>query len=621
MDYEGRPCVVYAEELARLQTAEQLGERAILQNGRYIYHDDALRFLCEVGSARLDFGDFPSGLCILERFCPSDPCDEIMECALEFKEIIEGRFPRYTERFQRIWSRFLANRGALERIYGRLPVSVFQADLNPGNILLDRDMRFAGVLDLNLTGRDTALNVFFRELWINFDEDSPDKRENNMYYVEENSEKALRSFLDNLLLMKNSYHFTQAEKEAAPLLYRYLRPFWWRPLHALKRDQADPEKVGQILSWIETEQSRGIDFERIMARDPCGTDRGGTADTKAVMDKRRGGASMDIIEVSHLVKEYKKIKKESGLRGAVKNLFVQKAEYVRAVDDISFSIEKGDVVGYIGPNGAGKSTTVKMLSGIMRPTSGEILIDGVSPQRDRKRVVRNLGVVFGQRSQLNWDLRLGETFELLKRIYQIEDSDYKKNLGALNEIFQIDRFIDTPVRQLSLGQRMRGDLVAAMLHSPDVLFLDEPTIGLDVEAKYSVRKFIKEVNQRNKTTIILTTHDLGDIQELCQRVIIINEGKIIEDGSLDTLVDKIAPYRHLIIDFYRPATIPHLHAELVSVNEARAVYRFRKDEITAARLIEDISHIAPIKEVGLEEAKIDDIIRTVYQQGDVSCDR
>ena len=278
---------------------------------------------------------------------------------------------------------------------------------------------------------------------------------------------------------------------------------------------------------------------------------------------------------------------------------------ITALNDVTFTIPKGRIFGLLGTNGAGKSTTVKMLSGIMRPTSGEILIDGISPQEDRKRVVRNLGVVFGQRSQLNWDLRLGETFELLKRIYQIEDKTYTENLGTLNEIFQIDRFIDTPVRQLSLGQRMRGDLVAAMLHSPEVLFLDEPTIGLDVEAKYSVRKFIKEINQRGKTTII---------QELCQRVIIINEGAIIEDGSLDDLIDKIAPYRHLIIDFYHPVTIPHPHAELVSVREARSVYRFRKDEITAARLIEDISHTAPIKEVGLEEAKIDDIIRTVYHQ-------
>ena len=319
-----------------------------------------------------------------------------------------------------------------------------------------------------------------------------------------------------------------------------------------------------------------------------------------------------MIEVENLCKTFRVARREAGFREAVKALFRREYEEIHALNDISFSIGEGEMVGYIGPNGAGKSTTVKMLSGIMRPTSGEILIDGISPQRDRKRVVRNLGVVFGQRSQLNWDLRLGETFELLKRIYQIDDRTYADNLGMLNEIFQIDRFIDTPVRQLSLGQRRRGDLMAAMLHSPEVLFLDEPTIGLDVEAKYSVRKFIKEINQRGKTTIILTTHDLGDIQELCQRVIIINEGAIIEDGSLDELIDKIAPYRHLIIDFYHPVTIPHPRAELVSVSEVRSVYRFRKDEITAARLIEDISHTAPIKEVGLKEARIDDIIRTAY---------
>lgn len=322
---------------------------------------------------------------------------------------------------------------------------------------------------------------------------------------------------------------------------------------------------------------------------------------------------MNVIEVKNVVKEYKKVKKEKGLKGSIKNLFVQKVEYVRAVDDISFHIEQGDIVAYIGPNGAGKSTTVKMLSGILRPTSGEILINGLSPQKNRKQVVKNIGVVFGQRSQLNWDLRLGETFELLKRIYQIDDETYESNLKMFDDILEINKFIDTPVRQLSLGQRMRGDLVAAMLHSPKVLFLDEPTIGLDVEAKYSIRKFIKEINERSGTTIILTTHDLGDIQELCKRLIIINEGKIIEDGSLDELIDKIAPYRHLIIDFYKQVEIPHPKAEIVSVNEARTVYKFRKDEITAAQLIEDISKISPIKEISLQETKIDDIIRAAYK--------
>ena len=264
VEYEGRQCVVYAEEFSRYKAADQFEEKQIIQNGRNIYHDSALRFLCTVGAARLDLADFPSGLCILERFCPSDPCDEVMECALEFKEIIEKQFPEYRKRFQQIWDSFLANRDALGQIYGQLPASVFQADLNPTNILLDDDLRFVGVLDFNLCGRDAVLNVLFRELWINFDEDSLDKRKNNMYYAEKNNEAALQSFLHNLMLVKATYSFTELERQAAPLLYRYLRVFWWRPLHALKRDKDDPEKVGAILAWIEKEQAREIDFETVM---------------------------------------------------------------------------------------------------------------------------------------------------------------------------------------------------------------------------------------------------------------------------------------------------------------------------------------------------------------------
>lgn len=322
---------------------------------------------------------------------------------------------------------------------------------------------------------------------------------------------------------------------------------------------------------------------------------------------------MYAIEVDHLVKEYKVIKKEKGLRGAVKNLFTQEVKYVRAVDDISFKVGQGDIVAYIGPNGAGKSTTVKMMSGIMKPTSGEILVGGISPQKNRKQVAKKIGVVFGQRSQLNWDLRLEESFELLKRIYQIEDSAYQRTLKMLDEILEIHKFIDTPVRQLSLGQRMRGDLAAAMLHSPEILFLDEPTIGLDVEVKHSIRKFIKEINERNKTTIILTTHDLGDVQELCKRIIIIDGGKIIEDGALDELIDKISPYRFLSIDFYRQTYVPHEKAEIVSCSDLRTVYKFKKDEITAVQMIDDIGKQSPIKEISIKESDIDDVIRTVYQ--------
>lgn len=323
---------------------------------------------------------------------------------------------------------------------------------------------------------------------------------------------------------------------------------------------------------------------------------------------------MYAIEVDHLVKEYKVIKKEKGLRGAVKNLFTQEVKYVRAVDDISFKVGQGDIVAYIGPNGAGKSTTVKMMSGIMKPTGGEILVAGISPQKNRKQVAKKIGVVFGQRSQLNWDLRLEESFELLKRIYQVEDAAYRHTLGMLDEILEIHKFVDTPVRQLSLGQRMRGDLAAAMLHSPEILFLDEPTIGLDVEVKHSIRKFIKEINERSKTTIILTTHDLGDVQELCKRIIIIDGGKIIEDGALDELIDKIAPYRFLSIDFYRQTKVPHEKAEIVSCNDLRTVYKFKKDEISAVQLIDDIGKQSPIKEISIKESDIDDVIRTVYQK-------
>ena len=326
---------------------------------------------------------------------------------------------------------------------------------------------------------------------------------------------------------------------------------------------------------------------------------------------------MPVIEVKNLKKEFKTVKKQKGLKGAIKGLFKPERKIVTAVDDVNFSIEQGEIVGYIGPNGAGKSTTVKMMSGILQPTSGEILINGISPAKDRKAVVKRLGVVFGQRTQLYWDLRLGESFELMKRIYDVPDDVYNENMKMMNEILDLESFIDKPVRQLSLGQRMRGDLAAAMLHSPDVLFLDEPTIGLDVDAKHAIRRFIKMINETRQTTVILTTHDLGDIQELCKRIIIINDGRIIEDGSLDELIDRIAPYRELVIDFYTEQHIEHPKAEIVKSEGARTVYRFMKNDISAASLIEYIGDKAKIKDIKLEEANIDDIIRIAYN-GEVS---
>ncbi len=321
-----------------------------------------------------------------------------------------------------------------------------------------------------------------------------------------------------------------------------------------------------------------------------------------------------MIQVIDLKKQFQVAKKEKGLKGALKSLVSTEKFVVEAVKGINFEIKEGEIVAFIGPNGAGKSTTVKMLSGILVPTSGKIYINGKEPYKHRKEVVQDLGVVFGQRTQLTWDLRLGESFELLRHIYQIDKETYEENLRIMDEILGISEIIDIPVRQLSLGQRMRGDLVAAMLHSPSILFLDEPTIGLDVDGKYAIRKFIKEINRVKGTTVILTTHDLGDVQELCERLIIINHGVIIEDGPLEELVERIAPYKDLVVEYYDEEFVEHPKAELYYREGNVAKYRFHKDKISAVQLIQELSEKKQMKDVKIEEAKIDDIIRLAYHR-------
>ena len=321
-----------------------------------------------------------------------------------------------------------------------------------------------------------------------------------------------------------------------------------------------------------------------------------------------------MIDVQNLCKDYVMRRKEPGLRGAIRGLVRPEHTKIHAVSDLSFHIDDGEIVGFIGPNGAGKSTTIKMMSGILTPTKGCVLIDGRDISKHRKEVVRNIGVVFGQRSQLNWDLRLGESFELLKHIYQIDQSDYDRTIDDLDSILGIREIIDKPVRQMSLGQRMKGDLVASMLHSPGVLFLDEPTIGLDVSAKYALRKFIKEINKTRRTTVILTTHDLGDIQELCERLIIINHGVMMEDGRLSEIVDRIAPYKTLVVEYYDESAPEHDRCEMTEHSGNVAKYRFVKNEVTAAEIIADLSRIKTIKDVSIEEAGIDDIIKIAYGQ-------
>ena len=242
-----------------------------------------------------------------------------------------------------------------------------------------------------------------------------------------------------------------------------------------------------------------------------------------------------MIEVNHISKEFVSPKKYPGLRGAIKGLFSREKVVKKAVDDISFQIQDGEIVGYIGSNGAGKSTTIKMMTGILTPTHGNCVINGVDPNKKRKENAQNIGVVFGQRTQLWWDLPLSESFTILKEIYNVSDEDYQMQMEFLNQVLDLQEFFDRPVRNLSLGQRMRADLGAALLHNPKVLYLDEPTIGLDVLVKDNIRKAIKQINAAYGTTVILTTHDIGDIEELCNRIIIIDEGKKIYDGGIEEL--------------------------------------------------------------------------------------
>lgn len=242
-----------------------------------------------------------------------------------------------------------------------------------------------------------------------------------------------------------------------------------------------------------------------------------------------------MIEVDGISKVFKTFKRESGLKGTVKSLFKREYLDVEAVKDISFKINPGEIIGYIGANGAGKSTTIKMMTGILTPTSGLVTVDGRIPYKNRTENAKHIGVVFGQKTQLWWDLPLSETFTILKEIYQVPDDFYKEQMAYFDEVFELSEFMGQTVRTLSLGQRMRADLAASMLHNPKVLFLDEPTIGLDVVVKERIRKAIKEMNAKYGTTIILTTHDMMDIEQLCHRIVIIDKGTILYDGGIDTI--------------------------------------------------------------------------------------
>ena len=254
---------------------------------------------------------------------------------------------------------------------------------------------------------------------------------------------------------------------------------------------------------------------------------------------------MSLINVSNITKTFKSSLRNSGLSEAIKSFFKRKYQYIDAVKDISFEIEEGEIVGYIGPNGAGKSTTIKMLSGILVPTSGSITVDGLNPTKNRREYVSRIGVVFGQKSQLTWDIPAEDTFDLLRDIYKIDNKEYQKTKDYLVKLLNIEEIIKKPVRTLSLGERMRCEIAVSLLHKPKILFLDEPTIGLDAISKKIVRNFIKKINKENKVTIILTTHDMSDIEALAKRIILIGNGRILYDGEIKKLKNKYGSYKNI----------------------------------------------------------------------------
>lgn len=325
-----------------------------------------------------------------------------------------------------------------------------------------------------------------------------------------------------------------------------------------------------------------------------------------------------IIQVRELSKHFKVPDRKTGRFAAVRNLFSLKRTSKVAVDGITFAIEKGEMVGYVGPNGAGKSTTIKMLTGILLPTSGEVEVDGLIPHRDRKRLAYRIGVVFGQKTQLWWDVPVIESLRLLKEIYKIPTSTYEANLELFNDMLDLHEFQDTPVRQLSLGQRMRSDLVAALLHSPDILFLDEPTIGVDVVAKDRFRSFLQQLNEERQVTVLLTTHDLSDIEKVCERMMIIDEGHIIYDGAIADMKERIMPYRVLVVDF--ADNVPHVEigqAELIERKNRRSRFRFDRRQISASALITELVAKYPVRDISIEEPEIEAIVREIYEHSAV----
>jgi ABC-2 type transport system ATP-binding protein len=325
-----------------------------------------------------------------------------------------------------------------------------------------------------------------------------------------------------------------------------------------------------------------------------------------------------LIQVRELSKYFRTFHRREGIWGGLQNLFVREYKTVKAVDRVSLSIDRGEMVGYIGPNGAGKSTSIKMLTGILVPTSGEAVVNGFVPYRQRRQYVRTIGVVFGQRTQLWWDIAVVESFKLLRRIYDVSQKDFDARMEMFNQILGIRDYLHTPVRKLSLGERMRCDLAAALLHNPPLLFLDEPTIGLDVVAKHHIREFLRSINLQFQTTVLLTTHDLDDIEELCRRIIIIDHGTVLFDGDLQVLKQRLLRTKQIkfvLKDSAQAGALARLAGEGVSlepVDELTFRIRFDRTRVSASDLIRQLLAAVELRDIVIEDEPIEEIIKRIY---------
>lgn len=330
-----------------------------------------------------------------------------------------------------------------------------------------------------------------------------------------------------------------------------------------------------------------------------------------------------MIHLENLTKEFKFRKNEPGLKGAIKGLFTSSNESKTAVNNVSFDIAPGEVVGYIGANGAGKSTTIKMMTGILVPTRGKCTVNGVVPYENRMENAQNIGVVFGQRTQLWWDLPLSETFTILRDIYRVPDGEFKKRMEFLESVLGFNEFISSTVRTLSLGQRMRADLAAAMIHNPKILYLDEPSIGLDVVVKENIRKAIKSMNSEFNTTVLLTTHDMGEIEELCNRIIIIDKGEKIYDGEKKEFKDKYGYMKTIEMNINEEEQAKGLDFNKTfnltkedinwTVREQKITLNYHKDKVSAMEVLGYAMDKVKINDINIRELPIEDIVKGIYQ--------